>query len=124
MVHQGSPSNARPHVPIVSGLKLAQLEWDFLSRLSHFTALACSGYHLFRSSQNYLDNKNLTSLEDCKDGLDRFLFLFSQRNKLFHADGIMKLSQKWRKVIEGNSSMENNTREGENTYFSLMEMGN
>lgn len=49
---------------------------------------------------------------------------FSQRNKLFHADGIMKLSQRWRKVIEGNSSMENNTRKGENTYFSLMEKGN
>lgn len=123
MVHQGSASNARPHVPIVSGQKLAQLEWDFLSRLSHFTALACSGYHLFRSSQNYLDNKNLSSLEDYRDGLERFLFV-SQRNKLFHADGITKLSRRWRKVIEGNSLMEKNTRKGENTYFSLMEKGN
>lgn len=122
MVHQGSASNARPHVPIVSGQKLAQLEWDFLSRLSHFTALACSSYHLFRSSTT---STIRTYLLWKTTGTDwNVFFFFSQRNKLFHADGITKLSQRWRKVIEGNSLMENNTRKGENTYFSLMEKGN
>ena len=43
--------------------------------------------------------KNFNSLEDCKRHLDQF---FTQKDKKFWEDGIMKLPEKWQKVVEQN----------------------
>ena len=58
-----------------------------------------SDFHLFRSLQNSLNGKNFSSLEDCKRYLEQF---FAQKNKKFWEDGIMKLPEKWQKVVEQN----------------------
>ena len=47
--------------------------------------------------QNYLNGKNFNSLEDCKKHLEQFL---AQKDKKFWEDGIMKLPEKWQKVVE------------------------
>ena len=41
--------------------------------------------------------KIFSSLEDCKRHLDQF---FAQKNKKFWEDGIMKLPEKWQKIVE------------------------
>ena len=54
-------------------------------------------FHLFRSLQDSLNGKNFSSLEDCKRHLEQF---FAQKGKKFWEDGIMKLPEKWQKVVE------------------------
>ena len=44
--------------------------------------------------------KIFNSLEDCKRHLEQF---FAQKDKKFWEDGIMKLPEKWQKVVEQNS---------------------
>ena len=54
--------------------------------------------HLFQSSK-ILNGKNFNFLEDCKRHLEQF---FAQKDKKFWEDGIMKLPEKWQKVVEQN----------------------
>jgi len=58
-----------------------------------------SDFHLSRSLQNSLIGKNFTSLEDCKKHLEEF---FAYKISKFWEDGIFKLPEKWRKVVEKN----------------------
>ena len=44
--------------------------------------------------------KKFNSLEDCKRHLEQF---FAQKDKKFWEDGIMKLPEKWQRVVEQNS---------------------
>ena len=62
--------------------------------------IAPSDFHLFWSLQNSLNGKNFNSLEDRKMHLVQF---FAQKDKMFWEDGIMKLPEKWQKVVEQNS---------------------
>ena len=61
--------------------------------------IAPSDFHLFRSLQTSLNEKNFSSLEDCKRHLEQF---FDQKDKKFWEDGIMKFPEKWQKVVEQN----------------------
>ena len=56
-----------------------------------FTRYCAFRFPLFRSSQNSLNGKNFHSLEDCKRHLELF---FSQKDKKFWEDGVMKLPEK------------------------------
>ena len=62
-------------------------------------AIAPWDFHLFQSLQNSLNGKKFSSLEDCKRHLEQF---FAQKDKKFWEDGIMKLPEKWQKVVEQN----------------------
>jgi histone-lysine N-methyltransferase SETMAR len=57
-------------------------------------------FHLFQSSQKFLNGKNFNFLEDCKRYLEQF---FAQKDKKFWEDEIMKLPEKWQKIVEQNS---------------------
>ena len=59
--------------------------------------MAPSDFYLFRSLQNSLNGKNCNSLKDCKRHLEQF---FAQKGEKFWEDGIMKLPEKWQKVVE------------------------
>ncbi|KAF6130886.1 hypothetical protein HJG60_007843 [Phyllostomus discolor] len=89
--------NARPHVSLMTRQKLLQLGWEVLIHPPYSSDIAPSGFHLFRSLQNSLNGKNFNSLEDCKCHLEKF---FAQRDKKFWEDGIMKLPERWQKVVE------------------------
>ena len=54
-----------------------------------------SNVHLFRSLQNFLNEKNFHSLEDCKRHLHQF---FAQEDKKLGEDRTVKLPEKWQKV--------------------------
>ena len=89
--------NARVHVSLMTRQKLLQLGWEILIHPPYSPDIAPLGFHLFRSLQNSLNGKTFNSLEDCKRHLGRF---FVQKDKRFWEDGIIKLPEKWQKVVE------------------------
>ena len=89
--------NTRPHVSLMTRQKLLQLGWEVLIYLPYSPDIAPLDFHLFRSLQNFLNGKNFNSLEDCKSHLEQF---FAQKDKKFWENGIMKLPEKWQKVME------------------------
>ena len=76
--------------------KLFQLVGEVLIHPLYSPDIAPSDFHLFRSLQNSLNGKNFNSLKDCKRHLEQF---FAQKDKKFGEDGIMKLPEKWQKVV-------------------------
>ena len=89
--------NGRLHVSVTTRQKLSQLGWEFLIHLPYSPDIAPLDLHLLRSLQNSLNGRNFNSLEDCKRHLEQF---FAQKDKKFWEDGIMKLPEKWQKVVE------------------------
>ena len=89
--------NAKPRVYSMTRQKLIQLVWEVLIHLSCSPDIAPSGFHSSQSLQNSLNGKNFNSLEDCKRHMEQF---FAQKDKKFWEDGIMKLPEKWQKVVE------------------------
>ena len=77
--------------------KLLQLGWEVLIHPPYSPDITPSDFHLFRSLQNSLNGKNFNSLEDCKRHLEQF---FSRKDKIWGEDGIMKLPEKWQKLVE------------------------
>ena len=77
--------NARPHTSLVIP--------------SYSPDLAPSHYHLFRSLQNHLNGKTFDSNEAVKNELIQF---FVSKNQTFYESGIMKLTERWQKVIGQN----------------------
>ncbi|KAG5310847.1 SETMR methyltransferase, partial [Acromyrmex insinuator] len=61
--------------------------------------LAPSDYHLFRSLQNSSDGKTLADKIAAENHLKKF---FADNPQKFYMDGIMKLLEKWQKVIDNN----------------------
>ena len=61
--------------------------------------LAPSDYHLFRSLQNFLNGKNFNNNEGLKSHLVEF---FADKDQKFYEREIMKLPERWQKVIEQN----------------------
>ena len=60
---------------------------------------ALSDYDLFRSLQNHLNGKIFDSNEAVKTELIQF---FASKNQTFYESGIMKLTERWKMVIEQN----------------------
>ena len=88
---------ARLHVPLITRQKLLQLGWEVLIHRPYSPDIVPSDFHLFCSLQNSLNGRNFHSLEDSKRHLQQF---FAQKDKKFWEDGIMKLPEKWQKVVE------------------------
>ncbi|CAK9834550.1 Mariner Mos1 transposase [Anthophora retusa] len=91
--------NARPHTSLVTRTKLLELDWEVMSHPPYSPDLAPSDYHLFRSLQNFLNGKNFNNNDDLKSHLDQF---FGDKDRKFYERGIMKLPERWQKVIEQN----------------------
>ena len=80
--------------------KSLQLGWEVLIHPLYSPDIVCSNFHFFQSLQNSLNGKKFNSLEECKKYLEQF---FAQKNKKFWEDGIMKLPEKWQKLMKENS---------------------
>ena len=61
--------------------------------------LTPSDYHLFRNLQNFLNGKNFSNNDDLNLHLAEF---FAVKDQKFSRRGIMKLPERWQKVIEQN----------------------
>jgi len=89
--------NARPHTSLMTREKLLKLGWDVLPHPPYSPDLAPSDYHLFRSLQNSLNGKTFAS----DNAIERHLIqFFENKDRTFFENGIMKLTEKWQKVIK------------------------
>ncbi|KZC14268.1 Histone-lysine N-methyltransferase SETMAR, partial [Dufourea novaeangliae] len=93
--------NARPHVSLITRQKLLELGWDVLPHPPYSPDLAPSDFHLFRSLQNSLNGKNFNSLVEIKHHVEKF---FAENPARFWKDGIFKLPERWKKVVEQNGT--------------------
>lgn len=90
--------NARPHVSLQTRQKFLEFGWEVIT---HPPYSPDPVYHLFRSLQNSLNGKQYNSLEECKKHIDEFI---AQKTEQFWEDGITKLPERWKQVIDQNGS--------------------
>ncbi|KOX74680.1 Histone-lysine N-methyltransferase SETMAR [Melipona quadrifasciata] len=81
--------------------KLLQFDWDVLPHPPYSPDLAPSDYYLFLSLKNSLRGESLKSIGEIKTHLDEY---FTSKVKQFWKEGIMRLPERWKKVIEQNGS--------------------
>ena len=79
--------------------KTVTVGWQVLIHPSYSPDIASLDFHFFWSLQNSLNGKNFNSLVDCKRHLEQF---FAPKGTKFSGDEIMKLSEKWQKIVEQN----------------------
>jgi len=91
--------NARPHTSLMTQNKLTELGWEILMHPPYSPDLAPSDCHLFRALQNSLDGKKLADRDAAETHLGKF---FNNKPQKFYTDGIMRLPEKWHKVIDNN----------------------
>ena len=94
-----SSGQAQPHVFLITRQKLLELGWDVLPYSPYSPDLAPSDFHLFRLLQNSLNGKSFNSLVEIKNHLEKF---FAEKPERFWKDGIFKLPERWRKIVEQN----------------------
>ena len=75
--HQGY---AQLHVSLMNRQKLLQLSWDVLIHPLYSSNIVTLDFNLFQSSQNSLNRKSFSFLEDCKRHQEEFL---AQNDKKF-----------------------------------------
>ena len=96
----------RPELATLKGVILMASNWNWcLIRRIVLTFHHPIIYHLFRSVQNHLNGKTFDSNEAVKHELIQF---FASKNQTFYESGIMKLTERWQKVIEQNDFVPNN----------------
>jgi len=91
--------NTRPHTSLMTQNKLTELGWEVLMHPPYSPDLALSDYHLFRALQNSLGCKKLADRDAAETHLGKFL---NNKPQKFYTDGIMKLPEKWQKIIDNN----------------------
>ena len=89
--------NARPHTAKLTRDKLKELGWEVLPHPAYSPDFAPSDYHLFRSLQHFLENKEYKSREELKADLDLF---FASQPQEFYSSGINKLPERWQQVVD------------------------
>ena len=73
--------------------------WGVMPHPLYSHDLAPSDHHLFCSLQNHLNGKTFDLNEAVKNKLIQF---FASKDQTFNESGIMKLTERWQKVIEQN----------------------
>ena len=89
--------NATPHTSLASRQKLLSLGCEVVLHPPYSPDLAPSDYYLFRSLQNSLNGKTFNDDDAVKSHLVQF---FADKDQKFYEHGIMKLPERWQKVIE------------------------
>ena len=81
--------------------KLLSFDWDVLPHYPYSPDIAPCDYYLFLSLKNSLRGKKFNTINDLKMHLERY---FVSKPQKFWKDGIIRLPERWRKVIEQNGS--------------------
>src|SRR5262245_45481822 len=89
--------NARLHVAKLTRNTLEELRWEVLPHPAYSPDLAPSDYHLFRSLQTGLEEKEFENSEEVKKYLQSF---FDQKSSAFYERGIRALPERWTHVID------------------------
>ena len=93
--------DARPHVSLMTWQKLLQLGWEVLIHLPYSPDIASLNFHLFRSLKILLMEKISIPWKTVK-GIWKIKGFWLKKIKKFWEHRIMKLPEKWQKVVEQN----------------------
>lgn len=88
--------NAKPHVAKKTQKKLKDLDWEILPHPPYSPDISPSDYHLFRSLDNFMRNRQFTDEGALKTALDNFI---TSRDRQFWENGIESLSERWKKLL-------------------------
>ena len=91
--------NATPHTSLATRQKLLRFGWKVMLHPPYVQYVEPSDYYLFRSLQNSLNGKTFNDDEAVKSHLVQF---FADKDQKFYERGIMKLPERWHKIIEQN----------------------
>ncbi|KAL4478243.1 hypothetical protein ABPG72_016555 [Tetrahymena utriculariae] len=91
--------NARPHVSKFTTNIIQELGWEVLPHPAYSPDLAPSDYHLFRSMEHYLREKQFNNIQDLRNFIESY---FNSKDQQFFNEGIRNLPNKWKKVLECN----------------------
>ena len=92
--------NSTPHTSLATRQKLLlRLGWEVMLHPPYSPDLAPSEYYLFRSLLHSLNCKTFNADEAVKSHLVQF---FTDNDQEFYERGIIKLPERWKKVIELN----------------------
>ena len=89
--------NARAHTAKRCCKKIKKLGWEIMPHPPYSPDISPSDYYLFKILKQHLDGEIFDSREDLKKGLDDF---FSSKPAEFYSNGIQKLPNRWRDIID------------------------
>ncbi|XP_054152815.1 histone-lysine N-methyltransferase SETMAR-like [Oppia nitens] len=89
--------NAPSHTAKMTQNLLKDFGWKIIPHPPYSPDIAPSDYYLFRSMQHFLDGKKFKNREEVEVAVKEF---FGLKEKNWFAEGIEKLPNKWREVIE------------------------
>lgn len=92
---------SKPHINLQTHRKLLDFNWEILPHPPYSPDLAPSDYHLFQALDISLTRLTFASLDSLKNYLDG---LFKGKSINFFEAGIMKLPERWQKVIDNNGA--------------------
>lgn len=90
--------NMRPHTSLITHQKLLERGWVMLPHLPCWPDLTPSYFNLLCSLQNFLCGVTFKSDET----VNQHLQFFAENDRSFYVQVIMKLTDRWQKVIEQN----------------------
>lgn len=91
--------NASSHTSKVTKNFLKELGWDLIKHPPYSPDLAPSDYHLFRSLEHFLKDKNYNSKEEVENDLEVF---FREKTPEFYARAFQILPERWAKIVDSN----------------------
>ena len=93
--------NTRSHVSLAVRTKLLEFDWDVLPHPPYSPDLAPSHYYLFLPLKDFLRDRKSKSVNEVKNGLEEY---FKSKSREFWKNGIMRLPERWQKVVEEKGS--------------------
>lgn len=89
--------NARPHIAVPVKNYLKTLKWDVLPHPPYSPDIAPSDYYLFRSMEHSLADQQFHNHQEVQKWMEDWL---AAKPPSFFRDGIRKLPERWKKVVE------------------------
>lgn len=89
--------NARPHTAKVTRQKLLSFGWQVLPHPPYSPDIAPTDYHLFRSLQHHLEDKEYDDQQQLDTDIRTF---FASKPGAFYRDGIHQLPTRWRHIVD------------------------
>jgi hypothetical protein len=89
-----------PHTSTRRTAENHRLSFTVLDHQSYVPDLAPSNFHLFPKLNKYLRRHHLLSGDEVKSTVKTW---FRQQDEQLYGDGLMKLSERWRKCVDSRS---------------------